>query len=105
MNKTKLLDACVQLVTVNGRPLSILKDSGMRQISDPVYKSISLIDSTFTINRRNLLEEIHSEADRIRNQIKEDIKNHLIRIKADMTTRFNRSFIGGRFFNFVASLN
>lgn len=36
MTERKLLDSCVELVTVNGRPFPILSDSGFRKIINPI---------------------------------------------------------------------
>lgn len=35
-----VIDACVELVTVNGRPFSALNDSGLRKILDPVLNGL-----------------------------------------------------------------
>lgn len=35
-----IIDACVELVTVNGRPFSMLNDSGLRRILDPVLNGV-----------------------------------------------------------------
>lgn len=35
-----LIDGCVEMVTVNGRPYSSLNDSGFRRIIDPVLNGI-----------------------------------------------------------------
>jgi len=35
-----IIDACVELVTVNGRPFSALNDSGFRKILDPVLNGV-----------------------------------------------------------------
>lgn len=35
-----IIDACVEMVTVNGRPFSVLNDSGLRRILDPILNSI-----------------------------------------------------------------
>lgn len=40
MDKTTLTSACVELVTVNGRPFTILQDSGFKKIVDPIIESI-----------------------------------------------------------------
>lgn len=44
-----ILDACVELVTVNGRPFSMLNDTGFRKILDPILnglqKKLYLINS------------------------------------------------------------
>lgn len=36
MSEQILLTACVELVTMNGRPLTMMKDSGFRKIIDPI---------------------------------------------------------------------
>lgn len=93
MDKNKLLDACVQLVTVDGRPLSILEDSGMRQILDPIVRSLGN-EKPFSINRENVLKEIHAEATQIRNLIKSEVRGRLISIKVDTATRMDRAILG-----------
>ena len=40
MDKETLLKACTELVTINGRPLTIFKDSGMQKILNPITQSI-----------------------------------------------------------------
>lgn len=35
-----IIDACVELVTVNGRPFRILNDLGLRRILDPVLNGV-----------------------------------------------------------------
>jgi len=36
LSEKSIIDACVDLVTINGRPFSMLNDSGFRRILDPV---------------------------------------------------------------------
>lgn len=40
MDKETLLKACTELVTINGRPLTIFKDFGMQKILKPITQSI-----------------------------------------------------------------
>lgn len=40
MEKDILLKRCTELVTINGRPLSIFKDSGMVKILKPITNAI-----------------------------------------------------------------
>jgi len=40
IDKQTLIDGCFMLVTDNGRPLSILSDSGLRTVIDPIIKAI-----------------------------------------------------------------
>lgn len=40
IDKTVLLKACTEMVTVNGRPFTIFHDSGFRRILDPLSEAI-----------------------------------------------------------------
>jgi len=40
LNKNNIIDACVQLVTTNGRLFTLLNDTGFRMIMDPIMNSI-----------------------------------------------------------------
>lgn len=40
LSKEKLIHACVQLVTTNGRPFQLLDDSGFRTIMNPIFDAI-----------------------------------------------------------------
>lgn len=38
-----IIDACVELVTVNGRTFSALNDSGFRKMLDPVLNGVKIM--------------------------------------------------------------
>lgn len=40
LNKTIIIDACVELIANNGRPLTLLDDSGFRKIMNPIMDSL-----------------------------------------------------------------
>jgi len=40
LDKKTEVDACVQLVTINGRPFQLLEDSGFRMIINPIFNAI-----------------------------------------------------------------
>lgn len=40
LDKKKVVDTCVQLVTTNGRPFKLLDDFGFRMIMNPVFNAI-----------------------------------------------------------------
>lgn len=49
ITQKKVIDACVELVTVNGRPYSILNDSGFKKILNPMlsgFKNKIILNST-----------------------------------------------------------
>lgn len=41
INSQTIIDACVELITVNGRPYSMLNDTGFRKIIEPVLKGLN----------------------------------------------------------------
>lgn len=40
LDKNKVIESCVQLVTTNGRPFALLDDSGFRTIMNPIFDAI-----------------------------------------------------------------
>lgn len=51
ITKKQLINACVELVTVNGRPYSILNDSGFKKILDPM---ICGLQKTIVLNSTSI---------------------------------------------------
>jgi len=95
MTKKDLENSCVELVTVNGRPFSILNDSGLQNIINPIKREIEdKSKQKFYITTESIQKKIFEEADRIRKEIYEDVKNIMISMKIDAVTRLDRSFIG-----------
>lgn len=90
----ELVKACVEIVTVNGRPLRALEDSGFRKIIDPILKSFAKNDIKLTINKQNIHDDIQSYNDLLKNKIKEDIKDKIISLKFDIASKHNKSILG-----------
>lgn len=67
------MDACVELVTVNGCSLSLFEQTGMRMILDPLVKSFGRQESHVAINRHKVLQEVHEEAHRVRKSIQNEV--------------------------------
>ncbi|KAJ8338007.1 hypothetical protein SKAU_G00369730 [Synaphobranchus kaupii] len=86
-----IMDACVELVTVNGRPFSLMDDTGFRKILGPVLdimgKSVR-IDSNIV---RNMVSEV---AERERENLRFGLKGKLLMLKVDAVTYRDRSVLG-----------
>ncbi|KAF0707481.1 zinc finger BED domain-containing protein RICESLEEPER 1-like isoform X1, partial [Aphis craccivora] len=91
LDKKTVVDACVQLVTTNGRPFQLLDDSGFRMIMNPIFNAIG---DGFRMNSNNIKKHINEHAESIIKSIKADIDKKLISLKVDCVTRLNRSIIG-----------
>lgn len=87
----ELQNACVEMVTKNGRPLIAVEDSGFRKIIDPILNSF---EEKITINRHNIKDLIKSQADELRNLLKIKLKGKIISIKVDGASRLDRSILG-----------
>lgn len=95
ITKKDLEDSCVELVTVNGRPFSILNDSGFQNIINPIKSAIEdKYKQKFSISSESIQKKVSEEADEIKKKISDDIKNILISMKVDSVTRIDRSFLG-----------
>jgi hypothetical protein len=89
MTKEILLNACLELVTVNGRPFSLMADSGFRAIIKPLTSALD-----FTINPDNLRASVIEEAANVRKAISEEVRGKLISLKVDGASRHDRSVLG-----------
>jgi hypothetical protein len=83
--------ACVEMVTVNGRPLSIVADSGFRKILDPI---LDAMPGSVSINPHNIRDGVHEIATKLREMIKVEVKNKLVSVKVDGASRLDRSVLG-----------
>ncbi len=57
ITQNALVDACVDLVTLNGRPFSMMNDSGFRKIIDPIIEALGGHFSISDKNIRNFISE------------------------------------------------
>lgn len=95
ITKKDLENSCVELVTVNGRPFSILNDSGFQKIINPIKCAIEdKYKQKVCISSESIQKKVIEEADKIKKEISEDIKNIMISMKVDAVTRLDRSFLG-----------
>jgi bifunctional polynucleotide phosphatase/kinase len=91
ITERQVVNACVEMVTVNGRPFKALSDSGFRKILDPILKGFG---GTFTISPENIRDKVEGKAKEIRDQIKKDVKNRFVSVKMDCATRLDRALLG-----------
>lgn len=90
-----ILNCCVEIITINGRPLASLSDSGFLKLMKP------LLDSTeqksgqrFCIGLKKVKSQMQSIAEQIRDQIINETKNTLISVLIDIATKCGRAFLG-----------
>lgn len=85
------MNACTELVTVNGRPLSIVNDSGFKKIINPILESFG---NTFSIDQRNVRKNVIETANSVVNDLKNLLRNRILSLKIDGATRLDKSILG-----------
>lgn len=91
LDKAEVIEACVTLVTVNGRPFSHLEDSGLRKLLDPILAGLG---GSLTISRRNIGPFVIKKAEDLRQELVDEIKDRFISVKVDSAKRLSRSILG-----------
>ena len=71
INQEIIKKGCLEIVTVNGRPFSSLKDSGFSKILTPIIAAFDADKPK--ISPRSMKENVIAEAERIRQKIKKDL--------------------------------
>jgi hypothetical protein len=74
---------------VNGRPFSLVADSGFKAIVGPIASALNT-----SINVANLRDFVVDEANELRKQISNEVRGRLILMKLDGASRHDRSVLG-----------
>lgn len=91
----ELLDVCVEITTVNGRPFSIVNDSGFRKLLNILLSQIEKHTGNkeyITIPR--VQNQMRSICDETKNKIIDETKNKLISLQLDIATKNHRGILG-----------
>jgi hypothetical protein len=86
---SNVLDACVEMVTINGRPFNFLADSGFQKLISPITNALNI-----SINPEKVRELIPVKAAEIRQKITDELKGKLLCLKIDSAKRLDRSLLG-----------
>lgn len=70
-----LIDACVELVTVDGRPFSLMNDGGFKKLLDPYLNAIG---KKLTITPVTIRQKVIDKADYVRQSIRDEVKVRII---------------------------
>lgn len=85
-----LVYACLTLKTVNGRPFSLMEDSGFRKIIDPLQQAIG---NGFTINLANIREKVSNVNQSERGKLMDELTGGLLMLKIDTATCRDQSVL------------
>lgn len=91
MKKSEIVKSCVELTTINGRPLGLVEDSGFKRLMQPIIRAINQKTlSRITLNRDTMIEKAEMELMSIKNLIKEETENRMISLLIDSATKHDR---------------
>lgn len=88
ITKDTLIKSCVEMCTINGRPFSIVEDSGLSKILGPLAHGLG----HFIINRKTVKDECMQKSLIVTEQISKELCGKLISLKVDGLTHLNRAF-------------
>lgn len=84
IKESDIVDACVEPVTVNGRPFKLMEDSGFRKFLNPI---LEVSPNKLVIKAENIRSEARIRAQCIRREIKSEIAGRLVCLKVDTASR------------------
>lgn len=90
INKKELIKSCVELTTVNGRPFSLLRDSGFKRLLKPVFNAFKEAGDSIGANEESIKEQSEIELKKIELQISNEMKDKIISLKFDSVTVMGR---------------
>lgn len=90
----QILNACVDLVTINALPLRLVDFPAFRTILDPYRIALERKGIRMNIDRHKITRIIEHRAVQLKHEITAEVKNKLICLMVDIASRFNRSILG-----------
>lgn len=94
VNPQAIWNACVDLVTINALPLSVVEYPAFKTILKPYINSFERKGIDLIVNRQNIKTKIEERAQSIKNRIICECKNKMICLMLDIASRYNRSILG-----------
>lgn len=89
-----LAQDAIELVTVNGYPFTMLNASGMLGFIKPRLHEIRSEGLAISIDRKNIVNQVAEQSDRVRNYIAQELKGKTFSIMFDVCTITTLSMLG-----------
>lgn len=102
ITKTSILNACSELISINGRPYSILEDSGFKFFLGCALSILEGDSRKTTINIQNVQSHMSIIKEKMIKKIISETKNNLVSGMIDTATKNRKSILG---LNIQYSLN
>ncbi|KMQ86417.1 hypothetical protein RF55_14593 [Lasius niger] len=86
VSEEEVTDACIDLITVEGRPLTFLDSSAFRTFSEPIFNGLKMT----MINSHSVLPLIEQKYESMIKKITGIFPNRILSLKIDVATRHDR---------------
>lgn len=86
--------ACIEMCTINGRPLKALNDSGFQRLLQPILDAFTRVGIKISLTLPVIHDYLDVYAHRMKDEIKRDINGSMVCIKMDIVKRLRRSILG-----------
>lgn len=94
MSPAQLWKSVMQLIVLSAIPFTILHSEGFKGLIDPILDGFKNIGNTIAMNIPNIQLHINSEARKLKDRIKDEVKNKMLCLMLDIGSRHNRSIFG-----------
>lgn len=97
VQRLKLLFSCVELVSINSQPFSLLSCSGFKSAVQQKLNAFQLAGRNLDLNDHHvheIKEKIVEVAEKIKQQLKMEMKGRIVSVMVDGATRNGRSIFG-----------
>ena len=97
VKRLKLLQNCVSIIALNGRPFTSLLDFGFQNIVSNQLKKFHAAGHSLDLKstrQPDVHRHLHETAEKVRNTIKKELKHRPLSILLDIGTRQGRSILG-----------
>lgn len=94
MSPAMLFRAYVQNLTLNGRPLASINDSGMRLLVDPMLKAFDDAKVHVDLSIPNVKRYLTKYSEAVKAEIRKETENSIIHVKLDLARRQRKSILG-----------
>lgn len=94
LSREDFLMGCTEMITMNGRPFSVVNDSGLRRIFNPILSSFERNSTPATIDPPQLKHHANELLRIVKGKISAEMKGKLLALELDLTKHFQRCFLG-----------
>lgn len=94
MSPATVFRSYVHSLTLDGRPLAIVNDGGMRMLLNPILKAFDDAKTHLDLSIPNVKKYLTKYTQAVKDEISKEIANSIIHVKLDLASRQRKSILG-----------